>query len=277
MNIKTFLIMAIRAFATYGNTQVKTKSLSLIFKRQLVVMVFLIISILPITAQETNQTSKEKQKVESSRLPFMMSFSLGSNFNTGGSDYAEWFGSRADVATQFDWRMNVPLFRHWCAYLDLGVSFFNIQTNNSGENIAGAVIDKLFPGLSKIKPSLSTGITYVVEKRKWQFMPRAGIGWTSAGNSNKTKSTDGKIYKLEINRSPMFFNTGASIGYRTSNLCSFILDINYRCPLQDSKATYTTTLSDLPPVTEVMKSRSWANDLSVSLGIQLQLGKNNKK
>ncbi len=142
--------------------------------------------------------------------------------------------------------MNVPLFRHWCAYLDLGVSFFNIQTDNSGENIAGAVIDKLFPGLSKIKPSLSTGITYVVEKRKWQIMPRAGIGWTSAGNSNKTKSADGKVYQLEINRSPMFFNTGASIGYRTSNLCSFILDINYRCPLQSCKATYTTTLQDLP-------------------------------
>lgn len=75
--------MPIRAFATYGNTQVKIKSLSPIFKRQLAVMVFLIISILPITAQETNQTSKEKQKVESSRLPFMMSFSIGSNFNTG--------------------------------------------------------------------------------------------------------------------------------------------------------------------------------------------------
>ena len=52
MNIKTFLIMPIRAFATYGNTQVKIKSLSPIFKRQLAVMVFLIISILPITAQE---------------------------------------------------------------------------------------------------------------------------------------------------------------------------------------------------------------------------------
>lgn len=40
MNIKTFLIMPIRAFATYGNTQVKIKSLSPIFKRQLAVMVF---------------------------------------------------------------------------------------------------------------------------------------------------------------------------------------------------------------------------------------------
>ena len=61
MNIKTFLIMPIRAFATYDNTQVNIKSLSPIFKRQLAVMVFLIISILPIPAQETNQTSKQKQ------------------------------------------------------------------------------------------------------------------------------------------------------------------------------------------------------------------------
>lgn len=254
----------------------KTKTLSPMFKQQLAIMIFLIISILPITAQETNQIPKEKQKVESSRLPFMMSFSIGSNFNTGGSDYAEWFGSRSDVVTQFDWRMNVPFFRHWCVYLDLGVSFFSIQTDDLGENIANVVFDKLFPGLNKIKPSIGTGINYVVEKRKWQFMPRAGIGLTSAGNY-KTKSADGKIYELDINRSLMFFNAGASIGYRTSNLCSFILDINYRCPLQDCKATYTTTLLDLPPVTEVMKSRSWANDLSVSLGIQLQLGKNNKK
>lgn len=254
----------------------KTKTMLPMFKQQLAVVIFLIISILPITAQETNQISKEKQKMESSRLPFMMSFSIGPNFNTGGSDYAEWFGSRSDVVTQFDWRMNVPFSRHWCAYLDLGISFFNIQTDNLGENIANAVIDKLFFGLNRIKPSIGTGITYVVEKRKWQFMPRAGIGLTSAGNYN-TKSVDGKTYELDINRSLMFFNAGASIGYRTSNLCSFILDINYRCPLQDCKATYTTTLPDLPPVTEVMKSRSWANDLSVSLGIQLHLGKNNKK
>lgn len=247
------------------------------FKPQLAVMVFLIIGILPITAQEIDQASKEMHKTESSGLPFMMSFSIGSNFNTGGSDHAEWFGSRADVATQFDWRMNVSLLGQWCAYLDLGVSFFNLQTVDSGENMAGVVIDKLFPGLSKIKPSLSTGITYVVEKGKWQLMPKAGIGWTSAGNSNKTKSADGKIYQLEINRSPLFFNTGASIGCHTSNLCSFILDINYRCPLQGCKATYTTTLPDLPPVTEVMKSRSWGNDLSVSLGIQLQLGKKKRR
>lgn len=243
-------------------------------KQIFAVIVFLIIGMLPVTAQEkeTYTIKKEKQKVESLRRPFTMSLSVGPNFNTGGSDYPEWFGSRADVVTQFDWRMNVSFARHWCAYLDLGVSFFKIQTDDLGENIAAAIIDKfLFPGLSKIKPSISTGVTYIAEKGRWQFMPRAGIGWMSAGNSNKTKTIDGKEYRLEINRSPMFFNVGTSLGYRTSNVCSVILDINYRCPMQSCKATYTTTASNLPPVTGTMKSRSWTNDLSVSLGIQFQL------
>lgn len=243
-------------------------------KQIFAVIVFLIIGMLPVSAQEkeTYTIKKEKQKVESLRRPFTMSLSVGPNFNSGGSDYPEWFDSRADVVTQFDWRMNISFARHWCAYLDLGVSFFKIQTDDLGENIAAAVVDKfLFPGLSKIKPSISTGITYIAEKGRWQFMPRAGIGWMSAGNSNKTKTIDGKEYRLEINRSPMFFNVGTSIGYRTSNICSVILDINYRCPMQSCKATYTTTASNLPPVTETMKSRSWTNDLSVSLGIQFQL------
>lgn len=243
-------------------------------KQKLAVIVFLIIGMLSATAQENgiNKNKKEKSKITSSQRPFMMSFSIGPNFNTGGSDYSEWFGSRANVATQFDWRMNVSFARHWCAYLDLGISFFKIQTNDLGENIAEALMDKfLFPGISKIKPSISTGITYIAEKGRWQFMPRAGIGLTSAGNSNKTTSIGEKTYQLKINRSYMFFNTGASLGYRTSNLCSVIFDINYRYPMRSCKAIYTTTVSDLPPVAETMKSRSWANDLSVSLGIQLQL------
>lgn len=243
-------------------------------KQKLAVIVFLIIGMLSATAQENGiyKNKKEKSKIASSQQPFMMSFSIGPNFNTGGNDYSEWFGSRANVATQFDWRMNVSFARHWCAYLDLGISFFKIQTNDLGENIAEALMDKfLFPGISKIKPSISTGITYIAEKGRWQFMPRAGIGLTSAGNSNKTTSIGEKTYQLKINRSCMFFNTGASLGYRTSNLCSIIFDINYRYPMRSCRATYTTTVSDLPPVAETMKSRSWANDLSVSLGIQLQL------
>ncbi len=243
-------------------------------KQKLAVIAFLITGMLPVTAQEkgTSKTPKEDSQIESLQRPFMMSFSIGPNFNTGGSDYSEWFGSRADVVTQFDWRMNYSFARHWSVYLDLGISFFTLQTDDLGEKMAAAFIDKaFFPGLSKIKPSIATGISYIAEKRKWQFMPRAGIGLTSAGNSDKTKTIDGKKYQLEINRSLMFFNTGVSIGYRTSNLCSVIFDINYRCPMQSCKATYTTTMSDLPPVSATLKSRSWANDLSLSLGVQFQL------
>lgn len=248
-------------------------------KQKLAAMVFLIAGILPVTAQniENHKPQKKKQKIESLQRPFMMSLSLGPNFNTGGSDYSEWFGSRADVATQFDWRMNVAFARHWCAYLDFGVTFFKVQTNGLDENIATVLLDDLFPGLRKIKPSISAGVTYIAEKGRWQFMPRTGIGWTSAGYVDKTKTIDGKEYQFDIDRSCVFLNTGASIGYRTSNVCSVILDISYRYPLQSCKAVYTTTSPDMSPVTKTMKSRSWANDLSVSLGIQFQLEMRKKK
>lgn len=248
-------------------------------KHKLVVIVFLIIGMLTATAQEDGiyKAKKEKSKIESLQRPFIISLSIGPNFNTGGNDYSEWFGSRADVVTQLDWRMNYAFAQHWGVHLDVGISFFNVQTNNLGDQIGVALMNTLFPGLSKIKPSISTGITYFAEKGKWQFMPRAGIGLMSAGNSDKTKTNDGKEYRLEINRSPMFFNTGASIGYRTSNLCSVIFDINYRYPMKSSKTIYTTTSSNLPSVVETMKSRSWTNDLSVSLGIQFQADMRKKK
>ena len=104
---------------------------------------------------------------------------------------------------------------------------------------------------------------------RWQLMPRVGIGRMSAGGSEKTQTIEDTTYKLEISRS--------SAGYRTSNLCSIILDVSYRCPLQSCNTTYTVTEPDLPSVTETVKSRSWSNDLSVSVGIQLHMGLGKKR
>ncbi len=249
-------------------------------KRQnLAVIILLIIGILPLAAQ--NETSslpkKEIQKITSVRHPFLMSFSIGPNFNTGGSDYPEYFGSRADVATQFDWRMSVGFARHWNAYLDIGLSFFKIRTDDLSTNIAQALSDKLFPGLSKIKPAASIGIGYTAEMGRWQLMPRVGIGRMSAGGSEKTQTIEETTYKLEISRSSTFLTPGIAAGYRTSNLCSIILDVSYRCPLQDCKTTYTVTEPDLTSTTKTVNSRSWANDLSVSVGIQLHMRLDKKR
>lgn len=104
---------------------------------------------------------------------------------------------------------------------------------------------------------------------RWQLMPRIGIGRMSAGGSEKTQTIEDTTYKLEISRSSTFLNPGISAGYRTSNLCSIILDVSYRCPLQSCNTTYT--------VTETVKSRSWSNDLSVSVGIQLHMGLGKKR
>lgn len=246
-------------------------------KHKLAVIILFIIGILPVAAQDkaSSLSQKEIQKIESARHPFIMSFSIGPNFNTGGSEHTEYFGARADVATQFDWRISVGFARHWNAYLDIGLSFFKIQTDDVWSNIAQTIGDKLFPGLSRIKPSASIGIGYMEEIGRWQLMPRIGIGRMSAGGSEKTQTIEDTTYKLEISRSSTFLNPGISAGYRTSNLYSIILDVSYRCPLQSCHTTYTVTETDLPSVTETVKSRSWSNDLSVSVGIQLhmELGK----
>ena len=82
-------------------------------KHKLAVIILFIIGTLPVAAQD-------KASSLSSRSPFIMSFSIGPNFNTGGSEHIGYFGSRADVATQFDWRIAVGFARHWNAYLDIG-------------------------------------------------------------------------------------------------------------------------------------------------------------
>ena len=227
-------------------------------KHKLAVIILFIIGTLPVAAQD-------KASSLSSRSPFIMSFSIGPNFNTGGSEHIEYFGSRADVATQFDWR------------IDIGLSFFKIQTDDVWSNIAQTIGDKLLPGLSRIKPSASIGIGYMEEIGRWQLMPRVGIGRMSAGGSEKTQTIEDTTYKLEISRSSTYLNPGISAGYRTSNLCSIILDVSYRCPLQSCNTTYTVTEPDLPSVTETVKSRSWSNDLSVSVGIQLHMGLGKKR
>ena len=83
---------------------------------------------------------------------------------------------------------------------------------------------------------------------------RIGIGRMSAGGSKKTQTIKDTTYKLEISRSSTFLNPGISAGYRTSNLCSIILDVSYRCPLQSCNTIYTVTEPDLPSVTETVKS-----------------------
>lgn len=233
------------------------------FKRKIAVALLAFICILPMKAQEER--------------PFMMSFSIGPNFNTGGSEYPDYFGTRSDVVTQFNWRMSGAFTRHWAAYAELGMSFFRVKTDDVVNNIIEDLFSMMSLGITKMKPSLGAGITYIAEKGKWQFLPRVGIGWMSAGNSNSTTETNGKESRLKIDRSPWFANAGASIGYRMSKVCSAILDVNYRHPLQACKATYTTQSPEEAPVIITRKSRSWANDLSVSVGIQVQMDMRAKK
>lgn len=251
------------------------------FQRRVTMALLLLIGILPMAAQEPEEADrlpKGKQKIEFFQRPFMMSLSIGPNFNTGGSDYPEYFGTRPDVATQLYWRMSGAFTRHWGTYVDLGVGFFRVETNDWAQDLMEAIVDAMLPGITRIKPSVSAGINYLAEKGRWQFIPRAGIGWMDSGHSSDSTQKRGeKVSTFKVARASWFANAGASFGYRTSKVCSFILDINYRYPLQACKATYTTQSPEEAPVTKVWKSRSWANDLSVSLGILLQTEMKAKK
>lgn len=204
--------------------------------------------------------------------PFIMTVSVGPNFNTGGNKNTALFGSRPDVCTQFDWRMNIAFARRWTAYIDLGLNFYRIEK----PEIVEAIMNALMPGFGCIHPSASVGGSYTAYTGRWMFTPRTGFGYEYVNKSDKSKSKDG--VKIETKRKivPLFWESGLTCAFRTSKLCAITLDLNYRCPLQPGKVTVKTTKDNISTV-EHFKSRSWANDLSLSLGFQLQADLSRKK
>ena len=104
-------------------------------------------------------------------------------------------------------------------------------------------------------------------------MPRAGLGYQLyAGDSNHTKQMNSVTYKSNVRRSSFFANAGCAFEYRLTEMWGLLFDVNYRYPLQSAKAKYTVQEADTPPVKQNWSSRSWTNDLSISLGIQLHFG-----
>lgn len=200
------------------------------------------------------------------QTPISMTVTLGANLNTGSCGDQSLFPSRPDACTQFDWRVNVAFAKHWSAFMDFGMSFYKIKPSDElGEIISDAIVEMFFPGVSHIHPSIAFGAAYVAQINRWQFSPRLGFGWMHVQSRDKKKNDVHYEYKIK----PPYVNPALSIGYRLSNVCSLLLDVNYRCPLAESKGsiTYGTGISD----TKNFKSRGWGNDLSISIGTQLNL------
>lgn len=220
--------------------------------------------------QDPANASRRVTSAEFPQRPLTIALSAGPNFNLGGSHGAEWFGSRPAAAMQFDIMMNLRIVNRWSAYLDLGITFF--ETRGGGNDAIGAILGKLFSPVSRMKPSAGIGLAYTLPLGRWEIAPRAGAGIFSAGSQNKTKTADDTTARFEKEISPLYVNAGVGAGYRLSRLCTLFLDTSYRCPVQRATATYTLTRPDTPAETVTATSRSWAHDLSLSIGVKFHIG-----
>ena len=123
-----------------------------------------------------------------------------------------------------------------------------------------------------MKPAAAAGLAYTISVERWRIIPRAGIGVISMGSYHKSSTVGDTTKRLDKDISPMFVNAGVSAGYRLSRLCTLFLDASYRCPVQRATATYTLTRPDTPAETLDATSRSWGNDLTLSLGVKFHIG-----
>lgn len=218
----------------------------------------------------------KKSAYEMIDKPFMMILSVGPNFNTGGHHNSQWFGLRQDVATQTDIRLNFGFHRHWSVYADLGITWYRWKSDDLVENIGDALISILVPGFNRLHPSFSVGATYLTQVGPWQFMPHFGVGCLNVKNNHKTSEHKGVKTEIKREISPYYIESGFGVGFRTSRLCSLILDVNYRYPLESATLKLKRTEDGHTSVSKY-KSDSWANDLTVSLGIQFQTGLGRRK
>jgi len=207
--------------------------------------------------------------------PFDIAITIGGNINTGGKMNAEWFGTRRDIAPQFNYRFTGFVSKHWGIYGDLGLTIYKTDGGfKSGviTDIAEAFADALFLGISNWHFSLGVGGAYRYATGRMQFIPRAGLNFRTPGNKTHKKSSGSTSWSTKCQTPWLCADTGIECGYRLSRLCSLILDVDYSLPLQQSKFRYTKE-SPSENKTECYKSHSWGNELTVSLGIKISMGK----
>lgn len=200
--------------------------------------------------------------------------SLGANFNTGGKMNAQWFGSRPDAAVQLNYRLIGYLSRHWGIYGDLGFSYYDDKDPHDStiDNIMQAIGDKFFNGITKWHFTFGVGAAYRYETGRLQIVPRVGINMRFPTRKHKNKTHGTSSFKSERDLAWLCADTGFELGYRTSRLCSIVLDIDYSLPLQKSKFEYTQT-NESETKSGYYKSHSFGNELTVSLGLKINLGK----
>lgn len=224
---------------------------------------------LSLSAQEPAGPVKQRRQIEPLRRPFVLSYSSGANFNMGGNPYPAEFGTRPDVAPQTDLRFNFTIAPHWSIYADLGISFFRIETEET--DLGDILIDIFLPGIRWLQPYGSAGFSYMAEKSRWLFMPRAGAGLFSSTQSRESRSTGEVEHKYDVDMSAVFLEAGVSAGYRLTDMFALFVDVAYRYPLTPCRYLHTSkSQEETVIVMDTCESRWLANDLTVSFGVQFQ-------
>lgn len=214
--------------------------------------------------------------------PLILSASYGKNINTGGNDNEYWFGQQRGVVNEIAIRLAYIFSPHWGIYGDF---YFNSCSDWTPpldmewwENDDYCIRTSGGAGL---------GAMYRFEHRRWQFYARAGFGIGNRGegpdlthyidyeNEESPHNCKEIIQALRLT-SVNYVNIGVTGGYRLSRVISLIMDINYHYPCTSSKVeiNHKTNPSNGSRPTfidrQTYTSRSWGNNLAISIGIQFQ-------
>lgn len=137
---------------------------------------------------------------------------------------------------------------------------------------------------------LSAGIMYRSEWGRWQLFARAGYGCAALGHGKYYNVIDYDCYEPSlIDELSMtwehewevyrfvgcnFVGLGLTLGYRTSRVTSLLFDVAYRYPVKSCSEITVQNFHmdgrDISTEWSNVSSRSWGNNLTVSVGIQFQ-------
>ena len=217
------------------------------------------------------------------KRPLFLSTSFGKTISLGEDDNEYWFGKQPAVYNEFAFRLTYFVVSHWGIYADL---YFGPGSDwtppiDTEWKIKDSELD-----LFHITSGFGIGVMYRYEHKRWQLFTRAGIGIceiTPAPDMEHNigdKYVDGTrivegIYARR-HTMPSYVNLGLTGGYRLSKGISLVFDMNYRYPISSSKVeiSHETYVGNnyKPHVhsKQTYTSRSWGNNLTVSVGIQLQ-------
>lgn len=252
-------------------------------KKALLTLILALGTLLSLSAATSSADSVDMGALTPIHRPITTQLLLGSNFRIGPQPDQAIFGNRQPVAFGFGLRMSGYFTPHWGAYGDIHLKFYRTRylTPSFSDKFTEAIAEMFFPGISHIKGSLGAGVTYRYEHGRWQLYPRLGLGWHMGTHSTKSTSDKQHTITLERDNSVLYLATGIAFGFRTSRVCSLILDINFQQPLTAAKATFTTSQNSSagegPKEVTSFSTHALGRDLTLSLGIQFQTDLSGKK